>query len=75
MQFEVVHQQVDIVVITIYRNVVLPANVCKATSHFKEKVCNLACQCFLNVKLILECHCTQKLKLYGSLKIYFAKSD
>lgn len=62
------YQETSISHNTIYRNVVLPANVCKATSHFKEKVCNLACQCFLNVKLILECHCAQKTKIVWVFK-------
>ena len=53
------YQETSISHNTIYRNVVLPANVCKATSHFKEKVCNLACQCFFNVKRECKLNCVK----------------
>lgn len=56
MQFEMVHQQVDIIIIPIYGNMVLSAYVCKTTSHLEEKICYLACQGLFYIQFILQCH-------------------
>lgn len=57
------HQQVDIVIITINRYVVLSAYVCKATPHFKKKIGNLACQWFFYIQFVLQCNRSNEWKV------------